>query len=121
MIELPHTCPEEIGWNSTVDYQHLNKVDEILNEVLDTLGGGSVFPLFDLFSGFIQLTTHPDTTPLTTFGTPSGLHEWLRMPQGATGAPAWFILVTKFVTVDDVISSGDWPVNHLATLAIFFA
>ena len=87
---------------TTVNYQKLNKVTEIsqiaiprVDEVLDTLGGGSVFSVFDLFSGFIQLTIHPDTIPLTAFWTPNGLYEWLRMPQGAAGAPAWFVSVMR--------------------------
>ena len=50
------------GIRITVNYQKLNKVTEIpqvaiprVDEVLDTLGGGSVFSVFDLFSGFTQL------------------------------------------------------------------
>ena len=41
--------------------------------MLDTLGGGSVFSVFDLLSGFTQLTIQPDTIPLTAFCTPNGL------------------------------------------------
>ena len=65
------------GIRITVNYQKLNKVTEIpqiviprVDEVLHTLGGGSVFSVFDLFSGFTQLTIHPDTIPLTAFCTP---------------------------------------------------
>ena len=80
------------GIRITVNYQKLNKVTEIpqiaiphVDEVLDTLGGGSVFSLFDRFWGFTQLIIHPDTIPLTAFCNPNGLYEWLRMPQGAAG------------------------------------
>ena len=83
------------GIRITVNYQKLIKVTEIpqiaiprVDEVLDTLGGGSVFSVFDLFSGFTQLTIHPNTIPLSAFCTPNGLYEWLPMPQGAAGAPA---------------------------------
>ena len=115
----------------------MNKVTEIpqiaippVNEVLDTLGGGSVFSVFDLFSGFTQLTIHPDTIPLTTFCTPNGLYEWPRMPPGAAGAPAWFVSVMRFVMagldnilmyLDDAIGPDDCPLHHVATLATFFA
>ena len=121
----------------TVNYQKLNKVTEIpqiaiprVDEVLDTLGGGSVFSVFGLFSGFTQLTIHPDTIPLTAFCTPYGLYEWLRMPQGASGAPAWFVSVMTLVTagldnvrmyLDDAIGSDDCPLHHVTTLATFFA
>ena len=83
------------GIRITVNYQKLNKITDIpqiaipcVDEVLDTLGVCYVFSVFDLFSGFTQLTIHPDTIPLTAFCTPNGLYEWLRMPQGAAGAPA---------------------------------
>ena len=125
------------GIHITVDYQKLNKVTEIphiaiprVDEVLDTLGGGSVFSVFDLFSGFTQLTIHPDTIPLTAFCAPTGLYEWPYMPQGAAGAPAWFVSVVRLVStgldnvrmyLDDAIGSGDCPINHVSTLATFFA
>ena len=101
-----------------------------VDEVLETLGGGSVFSVFDLFSEFTQLTIHPDTIPLTAFCTPNGLYEWLRMPQGAAGAPAGFVSVMRLVTagldnirmfLDDAIGSDDCPLHHVATLATFFA
>ena len=125
------------GIRITINYQKLNKVTEIpqiaiprVDEVLDTLGGGSVFSVFDLFSGFTQLTIHPDTIPLTAFCTPNGLYEWLRMPQGAAGAPAWFVSVMRLVTtdldnirmyLDDAIGTDDSPLHHVTTLAAFFA
>ena len=125
------------GIRITVNYQKLNKVTEIpqiviprVDEVLDTLGGGSVFSVFDRFSGFTQLTIHPDTIPLPAFCTPNGLYEWLRMPQGAAGAPAWFVSVMRLVTngldnirmyLDDAIGSNDSPTAHVATLATFFS
>ena len=97
--------------------------------MLDTLGGGSVFSVFDLFSGFTQLTIHPNTIPLTAFCTPNGLYEWLRMPPGAAGAPAWFVSVMRLVTAGldnilmylDAIGPDDCPLHHVATLATFFA
>ena len=102
-----------------------------VDEVLDTLGGGSVFPVFDLFSGFSQLTIHPDTIPLTAFCIPNGLYEWLRMPQSAAGSPGWFVSVMRLVTdgrdnirrmyLDDAIGSDASPMAHVATLATFFA
>ena len=125
------------GIRLTVNFQKLNKVTEIpqiaiprVDEVLDTLGGGSVFSVFDLLSGFTQLTIHPDAVPLTAFCTPNGLYEWPRMPQGASGAPAWFVSVMRLVTagldsirmyLDDAIGSDDCSLHHVTTLAAFFA
>ena len=66
------------GIRITVNHQKWNKIIEILqiaiprvNEVFDTLGDGSVFSVFGLFTGFTQLTIHPDTIPLTAFCTPN--------------------------------------------------
>ena len=129
--------PEEIDWHPNhSQLPKLSKVTEIrqiaiprVKEVLDTLGGGSGFSVFDLFSGFTQLTIHPDTIPLPAFCTPNGLYEWLRMPQGAAGVPAWFVSVMRLVTagldnnrmyLDDAIGSDDCPIHHVATLATFF-
>ena len=131
-------CSEEIGRHPNhSQLPKLNKVTEIpkiaiplVDKVLDTLGGGSVFSVFDFFSGFTQLTIHPDTIPLTAFCTPNGLYEWPRMPPGAAGTPAWFVSVLKLVTagldnilmyLDDAIGPDDCPLHHVATLATFFA
>ena len=119
------------------NYQKLNKVTEIpqiatprVDEGLDTLGGGSIFSVFDLFSGFTQLTIIPATIPLTAFCTPNELYEWLRMPQSAAGAPAWFVSVMRLfaagdekivMNLDDAIGSDDCPLHHVATLPTFFA
>ena len=124
------------GIRITVNYQNKqghrdpSDCDPPRRRGADTLGGGSVFSVFDLFSGFTQLTIHPDTTPLTAFCTPNGLYEWLRMPQGAAGASAWFVSVMRLVTagldnirmyLDDAIGSDDCPIRHVAALATFFA
>ena len=76
------------GIRITVNYQKLNKVTEIpqiviprVDEVLDTLSGSSVFSVFDLISGFTQLTIHPDNIPLTAFCTPNRLYKRLVCPK----------------------------------------
>ena len=52
------------------------------------------------------------------------------MPQGAAGAPAWFVSIIRLVTsgldnirmyLDDAIGSDDSPTTQVATLATFFA
>ena len=129
-------CSEEIGRHPNhSQLPKLNKVTEIpqiaillVDEVLDTLGGGSVFSVFDLFSGFTQLTIHPDTIALTAFCTPNGLYERPRMPPGAAGTLAWFVSVLRLVTAGldnilmylDAIGPDDCPLHHVATLATFF-
>ena len=127
------------GIRITANHQKLNKVTAILqitiiclDKVLDTLDGGSVFSVLDLFLEFTLLTIHPVTIPLTVFCIPDGLYEWLRMPQGATDAPAWLVSVMRLnkadldtirMYLDDAIRSNNSPIssNHVTTLAAFFA
>ena len=123
-------CSEEIGRHPNhSQLPKLNKVTEIpqiaiplVDQVLDTLGDGSVFSVFDLFSGFTQLTIHPDTIPLTAFCTPHA--------PGAACTPAWFVSVLRLVTagldnilmyLDDAIGPDYCPLHYVATLATFFA
>ena len=125
------------GIRIAVNYQKLDKVTELppiatprVKVVLDTLGGGSVVSVFDIFSGFTQLTIHPGTIPLTTFSTPNGRYEWSQMLQGATGASAWFVSVMRLATggldniqmyLYDAFGSYDSPITNVATLATFLA
>ena len=59
-----------------------------------------VSPLFDLVSPFLQKKAHKDTVPLTAFCAPTGLHEWLVMPQGSSASPGWFVKVINEVIED---------------------
>ena len=68
----PLMCvPKKSGdLRSTVNYQKLNKITEIpqiaiprVDEVLDTLGGGSVFSVFDLFLGVYSVNNPPGYYP----------------------------------------------------------
>ena len=55
-----------------------------VDEVLDKLGTGRIFSLFDLVSSFHQITVHKDTIPLTAFCTPTRLSSgWLCLKETA--------------------------------------
>ena len=75
------------GVRITVNYKKLNQKSKLsqlsiprVDQVLDSLGSGEVFSLFDLVSSFHQIKAHQGTVPLTAFCTPTGLYEWLVMP-----------------------------------------
>lgn len=113
----------------TINCQKPNKVTE-LPQIAILRVDGWVFSVFDSYSGLTQLTIRPDTIPLTAFYTPNGHYEWLRTPQVAARAPAWFLLVIKLVTagaeniqmyLDGAIDSEDCLIHHVAALTIFFA
>ena len=120
------------GVRITVNYKKLNQISKLshlpiprVDQVLDSLGSGLVFSLFDLVFSFHQRTTHNDTVPLTAFCTPTGLYEWLVMPQGSSALPGWFVKVVKEVIkdfkqvavyLDDVIVFDSDPVAHVRTI-----
>ena len=79
----------------TVNYKKLNQISSLsqlpiprVDQILDSLcSRDRVFSLFDLVSSFHQITAHKVTVPLTAFCTPTGLYEWLVMPQGSSASP----------------------------------
>ena len=96
-----------------------------MDQVLGSLGSGRVFSLFDLVSSFHQIKVHKDTVPLTAFCTPTGLYEWLVMPQGSSASPGWFVKVINEVIkhfkqvaayLDDVIVFESDPIAHVQTI-----
>ena len=114
----------------------LNKISKLsqlpiprVDQVLDSLGSGRVFSLFDFVSSLYQITTHKDTVPLTSFCTPNGLYKWLVMPQGSSASPGLFVKIINEVTksfkqvnayLDDIIVFDSDPVAHVRTIRSFF-
>ena len=95
------------GVRITVNYKKLNQISKLnqlpiprVDQVLGTLGSGTVFSLFDMVSSFHQIKEHKDTVPLTAFSAPTGLYEWLVMPQGSNASPGWFVNVINKVIKD---------------------
>lgn len=128
--------PHKVGRHTKhSQLQNLNKVTEIaqisiscFDEVLDILGDGSAFCVFDFLSKFTQSKIHLNTIPLTALcDTLTGLYRWLRMPQGTAGTPALFISVMRLSTIGlnnirmyvDAIGSDDCPRNDVVTLATY--
>ena len=70
---------------SSLGQLHISRVDE----VLESLGKGRIFSLFDLVSSFHRITIDKNTIPLTAFCTPTRLFEWFVMPQGSNAATGW--------------------------------
>ena len=96
-----------------------------MDQVLDSLGSGRVVSLFDLVSLFHQVKAHKDTVPLTAFCIPTGLYEWLVMPQGSSASPGWFVKVINEVIkdlkqvaayLDYVIVFDSDPIAHVQTI-----
>ena len=68
-----------------------------MDQVLNSLGKGRVVSFFDLVSSLHQTTARKDAVTLTAVCTPTGLYEWLAMPQGSGVPPGWLVKVIKEV------------------------
>ena len=124
------------GVRITVDYKKLNQISKLgqlpishVDQVLESLESERVFYLFELVSSFHQIKAHKDTVPLTAFCTPTGLYEWLVMPQGSSASPGWFVKATNEVIkglnkvsayLDDVIVLDSDPIAHVQAIRSLF-
>ena len=98
------TPKESGGVKITVNYKKFKQISKLsqlpiprMDQVLNSLDSGQVFPLFDLVSSFHKKKAHKDTVLLTAFCTPTGPYEWLVMPQGSSASPGWFVKVINEV------------------------
>ena len=80
-----------------VDYRRVNEVTvkdsypiPKIEEILNQLGGNTVFTTLDLASGYHQVSVKKEDRGKTAFCTDRGLFEYVVMPFGLTNAPATF-------------------------------
>ena len=79
MVAIPK---KDGGIRITINYKKLNAISSLgqlpiprVDEVLDSLGKGRIFSLFDMVSSCHQIAIDKDTIPLTAFCTPDRLFE----------------------------------------------
>ena len=61
-----------------------------MDDVISKLGKVKVFTVLDAKDGFLKIKLDDKSSELTTFHTPFGRYEWLRMPFGICSAPEEF-------------------------------
>ena len=127
---------ESGGIRISVNYKKLNQINSLsqlpiprVDQVLDSSGKKRVFSLRNLVSSSHQITAHKDTVPLMAFCTPTGLYEWLVMPEGSSASRGWFVKVTTEAINDleqvaaylgDVIVFDSDPTAHVKTIRALF-
>lgn len=80
-----------------VDFRMLNKITmkdnyplPLIDDLLDSLVRKSVFTKLDLKNGFFHVLVDDESVKYTSFVTPLGQYEFLKMPFGLKNAPSVF-------------------------------
>ncbi|KAD6453730.1 hypothetical protein E3N88_08436 [Mikania micrantha] len=85
------------GWRVCIDYRKLNAATSkdhfplpFIEQIIERLSGQKFFCFLDGYSGYNQISIHPDDQHKTTFTCPYGTFAFRRMPFGLCNAPATF-------------------------------
>lgn len=122
-----------------IDYRSLNENTVIdrypiprIDDLLDRLGGLTIFSKLDLQSGYHQVAIEPGHEHRTAFQSRFGLYEYTVVPMGLCNAPATFQRIMNdvlrehldvFVTIylDDILVFSKNPDDHEKHLRWVFA
>lgn len=122
-----------------VDFRELNKITikdnfpaPLIDDHLDRLKNKKIYSCLDLRNGFHHIKVHESSIKYTSFITPLGQYEYLKMSFGLTNAPRVFQRYTSnvfksmiaadkiLIYMDDILIATEEMKEHLAILREVF-
>lgn len=118
------------------DYRQLNSLTiknkwplPRIDDLIDSLGGASIFSCFDLTAGYNQLQIPESDVAKTAFCTPLGHFQWKVLSFGLSNAPAAFQSTMQrifnpyigrfvYIYLDDICVASKTPQEHLQHLEL---
>ena len=124
------------GKHLVIDYRALNKVTRKftwpmpkVEDIFSKLNGATYFSTLDLHAGYHHIPLDKPSIPKTTFNSPFGKFEYIKVPFGLTLAPAYFQeLMTGILKdfpftityLEDIIIFSRTPQEHLSHIRMVF-
>ncbi|CAF0785566.1 unnamed protein product [Brachionus calyciflorus] len=115
-----------------IDYRQVNNITvqdpfplPRIEDLLDKLGGATIFFYIDLNSGYWQIPMAKESMSITAFSTQKGHYEFRRLPFGLKNGPSFFSRVmaslfsdleTVIVYIDDIFVFSDSVNYHFKAL-----
>jgi hypothetical protein len=88
-ISSQYSSKKNGKWQICVNYKALNAVTKkdrqyflFIDDLLDDVAGHEMYSFFNGYSGYHQISVHPNDVLKTTFTMPWGTFAYLRMPFG---------------------------------------
>ena len=124
------------GKHLVIDYRALNKVTRKfvwpmpkVEDIFSQLNGAKYVPTLDLRARYHHIGLTTDSIPKTTFTSPFGKYEYIKVPFGLAQAPAYFQelmtgvlkdLPFAMAYLDDIIIYSSTPEEHLEHIRTVF-